>query len=306
MSLTKKHDLLARKFLSDLTIAKEFLAIHLPEEIKDKCIFDTLTIEAGSYIDDDLKETVSDIVYKVNLKDDAGSAYIYTLIEHQSTPVKFMPIRIIRYQLEIIQTHLDKYGEAELLPLVIPLVFYNGIRSPYPYKSDVAELFAESDLYRRFPLGNFGLVDLTIMPEDEILQHGKLAVLEMLAKHIHDRDFKIAISHIVAAIKVGHDLHINMGLINGAFNYLVSAREIEEIQQLIVQIEQNVPDYTEGFMTAAETWKKEGEQRGIQLGKQEAQLEIAKNFLRAGIDSKIVANSTHLSTEQIAELKKSL
>jgi len=63
--LNKKHDPLARKFLTDLSIAKEFLSTHLPTDLLEACDLDTLQIESGSYIEDDLQTHCSDIVYKL-------------------------------------------------------------------------------------------------------------------------------------------------------------------------------------------------------------------------------------------------
>ena len=78
-------------------MAQEFLETYLPAEVKDKCNLDKLAIVSGSYVEDDLKAHASDIVYKLNLKDNTGCAYVYALIEHQSTPDRLMPFRILRY-----------------------------------------------------------------------------------------------------------------------------------------------------------------------------------------------------------------
>jgi len=43
-------------------------------------------------------------------------------------------------------------------------------------------------------LGSFNLVDLTIADEEDILKRGKLALFEMLQKHIRVRDFNNAIN----------------------------------------------------------------------------------------------------------------
>ena len=106
----KRHDPLVRQFLSDLSVAREFLEIYLPENIKSKCDLNSLTIEPGSYIEPDLKTHCSDIVYKAKLypNEPAKFAYIYTLIEHQSHPEILMPYRILNYQSAIIRNHLDK------------------------------------------------------------------------------------------------------------------------------------------------------------------------------------------------------
>ncbi len=115
----KKHDPLALKFLIDVMIAKEFLDIHLPFRIKNICDLNTLTIESGSYIEDDLKSHYYDVVYCLKSKDDDNSIYIYTLIDYQNSASELMPLRILRYQLAIIQKYIDKYGKNSGLPSVI-------------------------------------------------------------------------------------------------------------------------------------------------------------------------------------------
>lgn len=257
---------------------------------------------------------VSDIVFKVDLKDNAdGCAYVYTLIEHQSTPLKLMPFRILRYQIAIIQKHMDEYPEDKL-PLVVPIVFYNGSMSPYTYSSELADLFADKELFNSIGLGNFKLTDLTITHDDVILQHKKISLLELLLKHIHDRDLNETIESIVKGFQLAELYMVNPSLIQAAISYLLNGRERDELNPLIEQLKQNLPKYGDEIMTYAEELRQEGEQRGMQLGeqkgrqegKQEAQQEIAKQLLKSGVDSKIIATSTHLPIDKIAELKASL
>lgn len=66
-TLTKKHDPLTRKFLSDISVAKEFLSIHLAPKLLAKFNSETLQIESGSYIEPDLAVHYSDVVYRVDL-----------------------------------------------------------------------------------------------------------------------------------------------------------------------------------------------------------------------------------------------
>ena len=301
-TLTKKHDPLSRKFLSDISVAKEFLTVHLAPELLAKCDLDTLQIESGSYIEPDLAVHYSDVVYRVELKEDKGTAFIYNLIEHQSSPDKLMPYRILRYQLAIIQKYLEDNEGTELLPVVAALVFYNGSTSPYPYYLDIADLFADKDIYCNAPLGKFKLVDLTIIDDNELLQHKKLALLEILLKHINDRNFAEIIGIIVQALKVGLSAGIGESLLDGAFSYLMNAKETEEFRQLLNQIDKDIPNLKENVMTYAEELRREGEQRGEQRGEQKAQLEIAKNLLKSGVDRSIVAEATHLTLEQINKL----
>ena len=302
-NLRKKHDPLARKFLQDIEIAKEFLTWHLQPDVKARCNFDTLIIESGSFVEDDLKTQYADIVYKMELQDKSSSVYIYTLIEHQNTPVKIMPIRIIKYQIAIIQMHLDKYPkDIDRIPLVIPVVFYTGKTSPYPYKTDIADMFADKELYLKNPLGSFKLADMSVTEDSEILQHGKLAVLEMTIKHIRAKSLFSVLDQIIEALRVGHNAGIKSSLVDGAFSYLIDARKEDEIKALISQVQEKISYYEENVMTYAEVLKKEGKQEGLQLGKQESQLEIAREMLKNGIDQSLVAKITKLPLSKIKTL----
>lgn len=49
------HDSLFKKILGDITIAKDFLKIYLSENIRKLCDFSTLAMEAGSFIEPDLR-----------------------------------------------------------------------------------------------------------------------------------------------------------------------------------------------------------------------------------------------------------
>ncbi len=74
-NLVKKHDELSKKFLTDISTARDFLRLHLDKDIVAKCDLNTLAIESGSYIEDNLKQYASDIVYKVDLLDRKSCAY---------------------------------------------------------------------------------------------------------------------------------------------------------------------------------------------------------------------------------------
>ena len=217
--LIKKHDELSKAFLTDIESAKSFLKIYLNPKVIRKCNINSLSIEPNSYLDNELREKYSDVVYKLDLKDKTSCAYVYVLIEHQSNAQRLMPLRILRYQLEIIQIHIDTHKIEDNLPLVVPIVFYNGQQSPYPYSVDIADSFADKKLASEIGLGKFSLVDLTTTSEDEILKHKKLALLEMCLKHINARDFNNVINHFVNAFIVAHKNKLEKKLFDSFLSY---------------------------------------------------------------------------------------
>lgn len=125
------HDSTFRQFLTQPDIARDFMELHLPAALRAVCDLSTLKLESGSFVEDDLRQFFSDVLY--SLKTTVGAGYIHVLIEHQSTPDKHMAFRLIRYAVAAMQRHLE--AGHKKLPLVIPVLFYMGRRSPYPYST---------------------------------------------------------------------------------------------------------------------------------------------------------------------------
>lgn len=69
----------------------------------------------------------------------------------------------MRYAVAAIQRHLDASHKA--LPLVIPVLFYQGKGSPYPYSMNWLDSFTEHDYAAALYSDHFPLIDVTIIPE---------------------------------------------------------------------------------------------------------------------------------------------
>lgn len=52
---TTPHDAVFRQMLTQKEVARDFLQIHLPEAFLNICDMETLTLESGSFIEDDLR-----------------------------------------------------------------------------------------------------------------------------------------------------------------------------------------------------------------------------------------------------------
>lgn len=113
------HDAVFKKFLSHPETARDFLDIYLPAPLRELCDLNTLKLESGSFIEEDLRASYSDVLW--SLKTRTGKGYIYALIEHQSSPDAHMAFRLMRYAIAAMQNHLD--AGHKKLPLVVPILF---------------------------------------------------------------------------------------------------------------------------------------------------------------------------------------
>jgi predicted transposase/invertase (TIGR01784 family) len=305
--LIKKHDKLAKNFLSNRSNARDFVSLYLNPLVLKKCDLSSLVIEGNSYIDSKLNERFSDIVYRLNLKNNLLQyVYVYILVEHQSSAERLMPVRILRYQLEIIQKHIDTYKVEDNLPLVVPCVFYNGSDSPYPYATNIYELFADDSLIASIGLGNFSVVDLTIKSEAEILKHKKLALLEMCLKHISARNFVNKVDYILEAFRAAYADRISKKLFWGTVSYLTNAREHRELEPLFTKLIENFEDCEDNIMSYAEELLQQGMQQGMQKGEHTTKLAMVKEMLKAGIELSLIQRVSNLSKKEIEQIKKTI
>ncbi|PLK73888.1 Rpn family recombination-promoting nuclease/putative transposase, partial [Klebsiella pneumoniae] len=108
------HDAVFRQMLMHQAVAKDFLQLYLPAPFLAICELDSLQLVSGSFVEEDLRASYSDILYSLRTRH--GPGYVYALIEHQSTPDKLMAFRLLRYALAAMQRHLD--AGHDTLPLV--------------------------------------------------------------------------------------------------------------------------------------------------------------------------------------------
>jgi predicted transposase/invertase (TIGR01784 family) len=87
---------------------------------------------------------------------------------------------------------------------VIPVLFYTGKRSPYPYSTRWLDEFDDPALAGTLYSGAFPLVDVTVIPDDDIAGHRSMAALTLLQKHIHQRDLAELVDRLAPILLAGY------------------------------------------------------------------------------------------------------
>ncbi|EAA8387271.1 Rpn family recombination-promoting nuclease/putative transposase [Salmonella enterica] len=299
------HDAIFKKMMSYPEVARDFLDSHLPAPLRAICDLTTLNLESTSFIEDDLRAYYSDIVW--SLKTNKGEGYIYCVIEHQSTAVQHMAFRLMRYATAAMQYHLDAGNKT--LPLVIPILFYHGEQSPYPFSLNWLDEFDSPQLARQLYSQTFPLVDITVTPDDEIMQHRRVALLELMQKHIRARDWMSMVDKLTSLLiaDIANDSQLQT-----LFNYLVQYGDTSRASDFIREVAKRSPHHKERLMTIAERLRQEGHhnglqeglQQGLQQGRQqgtrEEALRIARMMQEKGIDRDAILAITGLSVEEAA------
>lgn len=305
------HDALFKTFLTHPETARDFLDIHLPPALRETCDLSTLQMESGSFIEEDLRAYFADVLYSV--KTTKGDGYVYCLIEHQSSPDRHMAFRMLRYAVAAMQRHLD--AGHQHLPLVIPLLFCHGRSSPWPYSMNWTHLFSEPETARQLYSGDFPLIDVSAMKDDDIMKHRRMAMLELLLKHARTRDLAELTEQLVTLLLTGYTDDERLTTL---LNWMLQTGDIAEPRAFLEELARRSPDYEETFMTAAQKLIQEGLEKGlekgmqlgrtegIQLGEEQGRkaeaVKIAHTMLKNGLDRATVIKMTGLSEDDLKNL----
>jgi len=228
------------------------------------------------------------------------------LVEHQVVPDRHMAFRLLRYSVAAMQRHLE--AGHKKLPLVIPVLFYTGKRSPYPYSTRWLDEFDDPALADKLYSGNFPLVDVTVIPDDEIMTHRSMAALTLLQKHIHQRDIATLTDQLVTLLMADT---LSSPLVMTLIQYLIQAGESADSEAFVRELAQRVPQHGDALMTIAQQLEQKGIEKGIekgiQLGEQrgieKGKLEVARTMLENGLDRNTVMKMTGLTEDDLAQIR---
>jgi hypothetical protein len=184
-TVVNPHDKLFRETWSDPATVRSFLQHYLPAEILSLTDLSSLEICKDSFIEKDLRDYFSDMLYKVRFSDSPG--YVYILFEHKSYPEKWIHLQLLEYMLKIWHQSI-KQDKGSGLPVVIPLVLCHGKR-PWPlnrirFSSVLSGPVDRLSAY--IPDFSFVLYDMARFSDDQIKGSIMARVVMMMYKYILD------------------------------------------------------------------------------------------------------------------------
>ena len=298
------HDAFVKGMMSDIRVAKDFFCAHLPPTILEKIKLDTLRIEPCAFVDGTLKTRESDMLYSVQTTE-GEPAYLFCLVEHQSTSDPLMAFRLSYYAMQILDQHIRQHKqEAALpLPLVYPVVLYNG-KEKFTASRDIFTLFGDhADLAREIFLKPFQLIDVSTIDDEVLRQHQWAGILEWCLRHSIERDFLPYLHSLGILI---HDLTIksNDKSFLHVLHYILSGMETPEVsREAILALRREMPPILEkNIVTIAEQLYTEGKLEGEASGI-ERTLQAIK-MLQEGFSIDEICQETGLSREIPEQLSR--
>jgi predicted transposase/invertase (TIGR01784 family) len=266
--LTNPHDRFFKEVFSRPETAADFLANYLPPEVVGSLNLADLQLVKDSFVDSDLQEFFSDLLYQVRLgQNQSQSAFVYVLFEHKSAPDEWVAFQLLRYMVKI-WTPMARRGR--LLPPIIPLVLYHG-RTKWKVAKNFAALVdggqAES-LKNYVPEFEYHLCDLTQFDPDKLKGNLALRALMLVMKNVFGPDPLARLGEVLELArqlpeKDGDGLKFVMTLL---LYFSVAAKGLSR-EDFRGAVRQAFPLQEERIMsTVAEEWVKEGIEKGIEEG----------------------------------------
>jgi predicted transposase/invertase (TIGR01784 family) len=156
------HDSVFRRIFGVPENAASQLRAVLPPDLAARVDLGRLATVPASFVDEALQWRYSDLLFTAPL--DGRDAYVYLLVEHQSSLDPLMAFRMLRYVTRIWDQYLRGHPKSRQLPAVIPLVVHHG-RSQWTGSAQLLNLIdigpADRQVMQAYlPLFEFLLDDL--------------------------------------------------------------------------------------------------------------------------------------------------
>lgn len=273
-SIRNPHDRFFKETFSHLDLARPFFQNFLPPEISQALQWETLKREEGSFLDEALRECSSDLLFTVGSTGNT-TVLLYCLFEHQKTPDRWMALRVLHYQVLIWRGWLKKHPRAKKLPLILPIVLYQGSRPwrastqfidliQLPEDIDVASLkgLITNSGFQRIDLRDNDNVDhLTTIPLKVVLR-----IMRELGKPSPGQD----VEGIFRTIADLPDQGIDPEYIRSCITYVFHASRKLDQKAFLKQIHdlESKPNLKENIMNIASAIVRESEARGLVKGEE--------------------------------------
>ena len=312
--LHQPHDHLFRLVFADPEETAAFLRARLPDPLRRRFLWSSLRRSPGSFIDQHLRGSVSDLLFEVrSAVAGTGAAppqWLYLLFEHQSRPDRWMALRLLRYCCRIWETERRDHPAEQYLRPVLPLVFYQG-EHHWRCATELAESFPPALRGQPWvpsfcPL----LLDQTRVAPAAVAGTLRGRLLQLAMMHTFEQAPEEARERIEPLLAALHREPVRGGVdyYQAFMKYIVETGPAETLQALDELMRRRAPELRGDLMTCGEMLRREGELKGRLEGRQEGELkgrlETIDGLLRARIEWSVIHSATGIDEHTYRTLKR--
>ena len=294
-----KHDIAHKEFYSHPENVKDLIQGFVALDCVSEFDFSTLERDNDSFVEKEKNERHDDIIWRLKWRD--RWVYVYILIEFQHKVDKTMPVRIMSYvsllYLNLLNNKKLNYGKRKKLPVVLPIVLYNGQRN-WTAKRNIQDMVekAPNEMSKYVPKLSYYLID-EIHPEanekDTVfdgLANSVVAIMK-LQRTLSSEDFYEFINKVKRLIKDENQKLRFETFITFLLRYLSSAYdkpEYEKVQDL------------EEVIRMVKTFRDFDRENDLEEGEKKGKLSAFYDMIKQGlITLDQAATSLGITTKQL-------
>lgn len=288
------HDRLFRAVFSDAGEAASLLQAALPDTVRNSFDWRTLTLVEGTFIDEDLRESQSDLLYEVEHVETSQPVSMYLLFEHQSSPDPWIRLRLLRYCCRIWEADRRNDPNRRELRPIVPVVFYQGTHG-WNHSTEFSDLFPKSA--RALPwVPRFAheLLDQTTLEPEAVGGGLKSRITQLLMMAAFGRSVDAALQLTAQLITLLSKAGGGVNEFRRFFLYLAATQDREMIERFGEALQRQGLEEGGEIMTYAEEVRAE------------VQVEMVEGLLRVGVTWEVIEAATGLTEISFQALKAQL
>jgi predicted transposase/invertase (TIGR01784 family) len=298
------HDKFFKQVLGDKETTMDFLTNYLPGNLLEVIDLNSLVIQKESFIEKELQEHFSDLMYRVKIKDREG--YLYLLFEHKSYLYKATALQLLKYIVSFWEQKTNK-EKTNTLPPVIPLVLYHG-KARWQLKHNLSSVIEGIEdlpeaIKRFIPNFEYLFFDFSPYSAEEIRGGVELRIFISIlnAMFKEEEEFLATVTRSMQALEELGRGQKAIDYLETMVRYIISAREDISYKEIHGAVKNVSPKGGEMLMTIAEKLINEGMEKGRQEG-MEMTLTALQAF-REGKDLEEVMNLTGLERDILLKIQ---
>ena len=305
--INNPHDKYFKQVMGDKETTRDFLKNYLPRDLLEIIDLESLVIQKDGFIEKELQEHFSDIVYRVKINGRDG--YLYLLFEHKSYLYKTTALQLIKYIVSFWDQKVNK-EKSITLPPVIPLVLYHG-KERWQIKHDLASIIEGIEdlpepLKRFIPNYEYLFYDFSSYSAEEIRGGVELRIFISILNAVfkEEKEFLATVTRSMQALEELDRGQKATDYLETMVRYIINARDDMCYVDMHDAVKNVSPKGGELLMTIAEKLINEGMEKGKEEGREEGREEVALQMLLENEPVERIARYTGLSKKRIEELRR--
>jgi len=310
------HDTGYKELFSYPELVQQLIEGFAPTEIADIIDFTTLKLSNGNYITPLFEEKLEDLVWsvKINWQGKQQEAYLYLLLEFQSSVDHSMPIRLMHY-VACFYDHLLKNKTTtprKGLPPVFPIVLYNGVQR-WSAATNIYDMVTPEPpvfLQPYQPHLRYYLIDEGAYSDTELVEkQSSLSAVFSIEKASNRLDnLQQAVDRVVMHIKNDpNKKRLDRIITRWLKRHLQRLDASVNLQQLNSLVEEQ-DMLSENLQRMIDNERMHGEQIGMQKGEIKGEKrgveKTARNLITMGMPDEHIIQATGLTREEIQVLRQ--